>query len=96
MFLEGNIFKRKFHFIVMANKKLIEIFGWYGITAVLVAYSLITLKILLSHSLIYLILNLTGAAGILTHSYLKKDYQPVVLNIIWIAIALIGLIRLLL
>ena len=80
----------------MANKKLINIFGWYGITAVLVAYSLITLKVLLSHSLIYLILNLTGATGILIHSYVKKDYQPVALNMVWIVIALIGLIRLLL
>jgi hypothetical protein len=81
----------------MANKKLlIDIFGWYGIIAILVAYSLVTLKIVLSHNMIYLILNLTGAAGILLHSYIKKDYQPVVLNLIWIAIALIGLIRLLL
>lgn len=80
----------------MSNKKPYEILGWYGVSAILVAYSLITLNIILSHSLIYLILNLTGAIGILIHSYLKKDYQPVVLNIIWIAIALIGLIRLLL
>jgi len=80
----------------MIHKKLIEIFGWYGITAVLLAYSLITLKILLSHSIIYLILNLTGAAGILVQSYLKKDYPPVVLNILWMTIALIGLIKLLL
>ncbi|MCK5107948.1 MAG: hypothetical protein KAQ83_04440 [Nanoarchaeota archaeon] len=80
----------------MIHKKLYEILGWYGITAVLVAYSLITLKVLLSHSIIYLFLNLTGAAGILIHSYIKKDYQPVVLNIIWIVIALLGLIQLLL
>jgi uncharacterized membrane protein len=80
----------------MAHKKLFEIFGWYGILAILIAYSLITLKFVQSHSIIYLLLNLTGAIGILTHSYIKKDYQPVVLNAVWIAIAIIGLFRALL
>lgn len=70
-----------------------DILGWYGVVAILTAYSLISFGFVGSSNLVYLILNFTGAFGILYEAWKKKDYEPVVLNIIWAIIALIGIAR---
>ena len=56
-------------------KKTTEIFGWYGVCAILIAYSLVNLSILPVTSLWYQALNLTGALGIVIVSLNKKDSQ---------------------
>jgi hypothetical protein len=76
-------------------KKIVEIFGWYGMIAILGAYFLISFKILESTSLIFQFLNITGAIGIVAVSLYKKAYQPGVLNIIWAIIALLAILRIL-
>ncbi len=42
---------------------------------------------------LYLSLNLVGAFAVMYLSYKKKNFQPMVLNIVWSAVALIGLVR---
>jgi hypothetical protein len=76
-------------------KKIVEIFGWYGMIAILGAYFLISFEILESTSLIFQFLNITGAIGIVAVSLYKKAYQPGVLNIIWAIIALLAILRIL-
>ena len=71
----------------------LEIFGWYGTVAILLAYALVSLHIVDSFNLWYQILNLTGALGIVFESLHKKDYQPGVLNLIWSVIAIIALVQ---
>jgi len=44
-------------------------------------------------NLIYALFNIIGSAGIIYASSYKKDYQPVVLNFIWIAIAVFLMIK---
>ena len=44
--------------------------------------------------MVYQLLNLTGALGIIAETLGKKDMQPVVLNIVWGLVALVTLIRL--
>jgi hypothetical protein len=73
-----------------------EIFGWYGTFAIILAYALVSFGYLSSSSLIYQLLNCTGALGIVYISFKKKAYQPGVLNIIWLIIALVAIIKLLL
>jgi hypothetical protein len=51
--------------------------------------------VLSTSSLVYQLLNLTGAFGIVYISLKKKAYQPGVLNIIWVVIALIAIINIL-
>ena len=75
------------------NKKLAEIIGWYGTVAIVGAYALSSFNILSPQDIIYQILNLTGALGIVIISLRKKTYQPAVLNIIWTIIALIALLQ---
>lgn len=79
----------------MTNKKIItEIIGWYGTVAILLAYALVSFKVLSSNSFMYQILNLTGAIGIMTISIVKKAQQPAVLNAVWAIIALVAIISL--
>lgn len=75
--------------------KLIEIFGWYGAIAIILAYSLSSFSVIPPTSLIYQILNLTGAAGIVAVSIHKKNYQPGLLNIIWFLVALMAIFKIL-
>ncbi len=75
------------------KKYITEIVGWYGVVSILSAYALMSLGILSSHNIYYQLLNLSGALGIVYDSFKDKDYQPVVLNIIWAVIALIAIVN---
>ena len=74
----------------------IEIVGWYGTIAILLAYALLSFGVITSSSFAYQFLNLTGGIGIIVVSLKKKTYQPAVLNIVWSIIALGALLRILL
>lgn len=73
--------------------KLIEIFGWYGALAILGAYALVSLGQLPTDSFGYQFLNATGAIGMVMVSLHRKAYQPAVLNIIWVVVAIVALVR---
>lgn len=73
--------------------KLVEALGWYGAAAIITAYGLVSFQLLNPESTLYQLLNLTGALGIIADTYTKKDYQPLVLNIFWLAIAILALLR---
>lgn len=73
--------------------KLIEVFGWYGTVAIVLAYVLVSFSVLDATDVWYQILNATGALGIVLVSFRKKNYQPVVLNIIWTIIAIIAILK---
>jgi hypothetical protein len=73
-----------------------ETLGWYGVIAIVGAYTLLSLGILPSTSLTFQMLNLTGAIGIVVDAIDDKDMQPAVLNIIWAVIALVAIVKILL
>ena len=75
------------------NGDIKNLAGWYGVMAILLAYTLLSFKALNSDSLPYQLLNLTGALGIMYEAYYKKDTQPVVLNIVWAVVALVAIFR---
>lgn len=70
----------------------IELIGWYGAFAVLLAYALASFGMIATKGLPYQFLNLTGSFGIIVVSFRKKAYQPIALNIIWMLIALIAIL----
>jgi nucleoside diphosphate kinase len=74
-------------------KNLKNILAWYGVSAILLAYMLLSFKVLSADSLLYQLLNLSGSIGIIVQAAAKKDTQPVVLNIIWSLVALAAIIR---
>ena len=77
------------------NKIFKEIIGWSGAILILVAYILLNLNLLNPASLSYQALNIAGAIGIIYHSFSKRDYQPIVLNLIWGLVALFAVINIL-
>ncbi len=70
-----------------------EVLGWYGAVAIVVAYALISFSVLSSDSIWYQVLNGTGAVGIVLISLHKRAYQPAVLNCIWTLIALAAIMK---
>ncbi len=74
------------------TKLLIELFGWYGALALVIAYGLVSFSVIAPIDLTYQVLNGTGALGIVLVSLYKKAYQPGVLNIIWASIALMAIL----
>lgn len=77
-------------------KKIIEVYGWYGTAAVIGAYALTSFSIIKTSDPIYPVLNLTGAFGILLVSWSKRNYQPAAIQIVWIIVAIIALLKILL
>ena len=76
-------------------KKYSTKIGWVGTVFILLAYLLLSFNLILSNSLVYQLMNLFGALGIVVDTYYKKDKPPEVLNIIWAIIALIAILRIL-
>ncbi len=74
-------------------KRLVELCGWYGMAAILLAYALVSFSAISATSLTYQILNGTGALGIVLISLRRKAYQPAVLNLIWFLIAIVGVCK---
>ncbi len=75
--------------------KFIEVFGWYGTVAIILAYALVSFSVLPPQSIWYQILNGTGALGIVIVSFNKKAHQPGVLNVIWTLIAIVAILKIL-
>lgn len=70
-------------------------FGWLGVIVIVLAYALLSFSLLKSTDFLYQLLNGLGALGIVLEAIYKKDYQPAVLNIIWLIIALVAILRIL-
>ena len=75
--------------------KVKQIIGWYGVTAIVVAFALTNFDVLGTNSLVYQLLNVTGSIGIIIEASSKKDFQPVALNVIWLLVAIYGLLQIL-
>jgi len=77
--------------IFMNKKEFSEIVGGVGTFLVLIAYALLNFEII-HVDLTYQFLNLFGSIGIIYTSFINKIRQPLILNIIWVFIALIGIL----
>ena len=75
-------------------KKFIEIFGWYGMVAILLAYTLTSFSSISSTNIWYQVLNITGGLGLAVISLHKKAYQPATVNLIWAIIGCIAIFKL--
>jgi len=74
---------------------LIEALGWYGLGTVVLAYAMVSLSFVSANSYVYQLLNLNGAFGLGVVAFVKRAYQNGVLNLVWAAIAIIAILRLL-
>jgi hypothetical protein len=70
-----------------------ELIGWIGTLAILAAYLLVSIKKVKPDSRQYQLLNLVGAIGIIVNSWVHNAMPSVGLNIVWLLIAVYGLIK---
>jgi hypothetical protein len=70
-----------------------EIIGWIGVLLILLAYILTTFGVIKPQELTYGFLNFFGAIGIITSSYGKRDFQPILLNVVWLIVAAAGIFK---
>ena len=75
---------------------IVEILGWYGLIAVVIAYGSVSLSFVSPNTYIYQFLNLSGSVGLGLVAFVKRAYQNSVLNLVWGAVAVVALIRLIL
>jgi hypothetical protein len=71
----------------------VEVFGWYGALALLLAYGLVSFSVIEPEGVGYQLLVITGCAGIVAVSMYRKTYQPVLLNAVSMLIGLAALAK---
>jgi hypothetical protein len=77
------------------KKQGVEILGWYGSIALICGYFLVSFQFIEGESLVYQILNITGAFGLMTFSLCKRAYPLAFLNGFWGIIGCFALLRIL-
>jgi len=64
--------------------------GWVGAFLILLAFWLLTHKVVHSHSHTYLGLNLLGGLALASETWRQSAYASFVLNVCWVIIAVYG------
>ncbi|MDX1900387.1 MAG: hypothetical protein SFW66_00105 [Gammaproteobacteria bacterium] len=77
------------HFLYQISDKV----GLLGVACILIAYFLISTAYVKSNSLKYQLLNFTGAWLILYSLYFHWNLPSVVIEVAWILISIIGIVR---
>ncbi|MCH6554108.1 MAG: hypothetical protein IH793_08125 [Acidobacteria bacterium] len=71
----------------MNNEALVDIVGWIGAIALLVAYALISAQRVEGDSTSYQSLNLVGSVLLIVNTVYYRAYPSAFLNLVWGAIA---------
>jgi hypothetical protein len=66
--------------------------GWIGAAAYLIGYFLLSIGKLKSDKPLYHVLNIIGAAGLITDAISLNDYPNLVVNGLWALIAVFALV----
>ncbi|MEP0367095.1 MAG: hypothetical protein ABJN36_14615 [Cyclobacteriaceae bacterium] len=74
-------------------KLLIDILGWIGSIEVIVAYFLISSNRVQSSSVLFQILNLSGAILLIINTIYYGAYPSSLINVVWVGIAGYALIK---
>jgi hypothetical protein len=74
---------------------LIEILGWVGSLEVITAYALNSYQKIKSDSLLFQLLNLSGAIFLIINSIYKQAYPFTFINSVWAVVAIVAIIGIL-
>lgn len=66
---------------------IINLIGWMGAAALLIAYALVSLKNYKGTSIAYQFLNILGSAFLVINTIYYQAYPSAFVNIVWIGIA---------
>lgn len=70
----------------------LEILGWLGAVLILGGYALLASGKISKPGLLYHFMNLAGAVGIIANAAFHGSWPPVVLNVLWATIAILGIV----
>jgi hypothetical protein len=71
----------------------IDAVGWIGAVLLLVAYVLVSTRRLEGQAATFHGLNLLGGAGLAANSAVNGAFPSVALNVIWMAVGIVALVR---
>ena len=74
---------------------MIEIIGWAGVVAYVVAYGLLSLGKMKPDRVNYHVLNAFGGICLVVLSYHKSDTPNLFVNVVWVLIAGLSIVRIL-
>jgi hypothetical protein len=72
---------------------LINVVGWTGSAAVILAYILVSLNRLRGDSVAYQLLNLVGGLFLIVNTIFWGAYPSTFVNLVWVCIALFAIVR---
>jgi hypothetical protein len=75
------------------SNTLVNVLGWLGGVLILVAYAAVSVRKLEGDSIVYQSLNVVGSALLIANAFHYGAYPSAVVNVAWVAIALISLAR---
>jgi drug/metabolite transporter (DMT)-like permease len=75
------------------NSVLIDVIGWIGAVAILVAYALVSTRKLEGNSTPYQLLNLAGGVCLIVNTIYYKAYPSTFVNLVWAGIAIYTIVR---
>ncbi|HVI45582.1 MAG TPA: hypothetical protein VM802_11955 [Chitinophaga sp.] len=65
--------------------------GWTGAILYIVAYLLLSTGKLKADTIIYHVLNILGALGLIFNAFVQKDPPNIIVNLVWLAIAMFAI-----
>ena len=77
----------------MGTNLLINLVGWTGSAAVILAYVLVSLNRLKGDSLAYQLLNLVGGTFLIVNTIFWGAYPSTFVNFVWVGIAIFAIMR---
>jgi hypothetical protein len=77
----------------MSLDLLMEVAGWIGALLILAAYGLLSAGRLDARNPAYQWLNVVGAIGFIANSGWHEAWPSAILNVIWVGIGLVALVR---
>jgi len=72
---------------------MMEVVGWIGAVLILAGYGLLTAGKVTAKSVSYQAMNVVGATGFIANGVWHKAWPSAILNIIWVGIGVVALIR---
>lgn len=77
----------------MERNLVLDVLGWIGVAALLLAYGLVSVRKLEGDSALFQLLNLAGSALLMANSFYYGAYPSVAVNVAWVGIGVFALGR---
>ena len=78
---------------MMSTRFVIDLIGWIGAAALLMAYGLVSARRLDGDAMTFQILNLIGAVCLIINSSYYGAFPSAFVNVVWIGIAIVTIIH---